>query len=673
MIRFFVFIFSLLFIHPLTAQQKRVDSLLAVIRQNKGDAQTFAAFKKLGSLFEKEKPNLAISYYRHALQFPFRTTYAKDFIAISNSLGNLYYTHGQYDSSDLFHREALSLAKSISLEDEVAKAYQGIALNFLMTSKNDSARAYFQQALDLYIKLKEPVNEANVYVGLGNVFLEERIYPESLNQFIKAANLFEGAAHDSTGLARAWLNIANIENILEQRDKALDYLSRALKIAEAKKNDAHIAYCRNLSGRILRKKKKYAEALKEYKLAETIYRKRGDVRNEAEIIFAQGNVYTDLQENQHAIANYTEAIGLAKKINNTVQLAYAFSALGQAYHNMSKNNLALNTIDSSEIYARLTENKYLEMDAYDTKSKIFRDLKNYERALFFREKYADLKEQITKDENREATSDLEAKYQNSQKQSEIELLQKDRELKNVSLKQSRTVQTALVATVVLLVIIGLLVFSRNKTINQAKRLMEIERMRNQIARDLHDDMGSTLSSINLLSQVAQSDESENGQEKKYFKQIGDQSAKMMESMSDMVWSINPDNDNIQKTIAKMKEFSAEILEPKNIGYQFQVEGKLNDISLDVAKRKNLFLVFKEAINNAAKYSEGNFIDISFSQTVNNLLLVIRDNGKGFDSVNAVNGNGLKNMKQRAGEIGGTFSIHSSSNSGTSLTLNIPLT
>src|SRR6185436_18271898 len=96
--------------------------------------------------------------------------------------------------------------------------------------------------------------------------------------------------------------------------------------------------------------------------------------------------------------------------------------------------------------------------------------------------------------------------------------------------------------------------------------------------------------------------------------IVDQSAKMMESMSDMVWSINPDNDTVQKTIVKMKEFSAEILEPKNIGYQFQVDETLNDVSLDVAKRKNLFLIFKEAINNAAKYSESTFININISQS-----------------------------------------------------------
>jgi signal transduction histidine kinase len=181
----------------------------------------------------------------------------------------------------------------------------------------------------------------------------------------------------------------------------------------------------------------------------------------------------------------------------------------------------------------------------------------------------------------------------------------------------------------MLVAIGLLVFNRNRAIQQARRQAEIERVRNQIARDLHDDMGSTLSSINLISQVALTEDS-GGVQTKYFKRIAEQSAKMMESMSDMVWSINPHNDTLQKTVVKMKEFSAEILEPKNIGYKFEIDEALNSIFLDVASRKNLFLIFKESINNAAKYSGSSFINIFITQESGELLLTIKDNGKGFD-------------------------------------------
>jgi signal transduction histidine kinase len=655
----------------LFCQQLNVDSLQAIVNLNGGDAQTFFALEKLAQFYEKENPETAIKLYRHAMRFPFRSVYARNFVSACNSLAGLYQNKASYDSSMLLHHEALELAQKIDFEKEIAKAYQGIALNYYRLSKNDSARPYLVKALEIFEKLKETSLVAGVHVNLGNVSLEERNYPESLNQFIKAADLYEGPAQDSTGLARAWLNIANIENVLEQYDKALDYLQRGLKIAERKKNYGYLAYCHNLTGRIFRKQKKFQEALQEYDQAIKIYRQRGDIRNESETVFAAGNIYSELEQFDKAMLNYYVALSLGKKTEAPSLLAYVYSAIGQTHFMLKKYSLAISFIDSSMAQATLAKNKYLEMDAYDVKSQVYKAEKKFEQSLFFHEKFSAIKDSITKDENRQTTADLEAKYQNTKKNAEIELLQKDRELKNIFLKQNRTVQTGLITAVALLIVIGILVYNRNKMIHQAKRQMEIEKVRNQIARDLHDDVGSTLSSINLISQVALAENVE--AHAKHFQRIGEQSAKMMESMSDMVWSINPDNDTFQKTLAKMKEFSAEILEPKNVSYQFQVDEGLNTVTLDVATRKNLFLIFKEAINNAAKYSESSFIDINISRTVEKLLLTIHDNGKGFDTSCTSSGNGLRNMKGRANEINANLEVNSTMGTGTSLVLNVPLT
>jgi signal transduction histidine kinase len=654
------------------SQQVNVDSLQTIVNRNQGDANTFFALEKLAQFYEKENPETAIKLYRQAMKFPFRSLYSKNFVAACNSLAGLYQNRAYYDSSLLLHQQALDLALKVDLQKEVGRAYQGMALNFLRLSKYDTAGSYLIKALDVFEKLKEPSLIAGVHVNLGNIMLEERNYPESLNEFIKAADIYEGPARDSTGLARAWLNIANIENILEQYDKALDYLKRGLKIAEQKKNYPYLAYCHNLSGRIFRKLKKFQEAFQEYEHAIKIYHQRGDIRNEAETIFAEGNIYAELGQLEKGLTRYGTALELCKSIEAPSLLAYIYSAIGQNLFGQKKYNLAIAYLDSSMVEAVATKNTYLQMDAYGAKSEVYKAQKKFELALEFHEKYAALKDSIAADEKRQTTADLEAKYQNTKKNAEIVLLQKDHQLKDISLKQSRTLQSALLSAVILLMVIGVLVFNRNKMVNQAKRQMEIEKVRNQIARDLHDDMGSTLSSINLISQVALQENGVN-QQTRYFQRIGEQSAKMMESMGDMVWSINPDNDTFQKTLAKMKEFSAEILEPKNISYQFQVDEGLNTVVLEVAKRKNLFLVFKEAINNAAKYSEGSFITISICQSADELILTIRDNGKGFDLSIPSSGNGLRNMRERANEINAQIKMDSSVGEGTLLVLNVPLT
>ncbi|HET9054354.1 MAG TPA: ATP-binding protein, partial [Cyclobacteriaceae bacterium] len=143
--------------------------------------------------------------------------------------------------------------------------------------------------------------------------------------------------------------------------------------------------------------------------------------------------------------------------------------------------------------------------------------------------------------------------------------------------------------------------------------------------------------------------------------------------SDIVWSINPGNDSLERVISKMKEFAAEILDPLDISYTFSGEENLQPIRLDVSTRKNLFLIFKEAVNNAAKYSGAGNIKIQFKKEPGRIAFCIDDNGKGFDTQTAFTGNGLRNMQARAKNIGGNLVIKSRAGSGTEIMLSFPLT
>jgi two-component system, NarL family, sensor histidine kinase UhpB len=124
-------------------------------------------------------------------------------------------------------------------------------------------------------------------------------------------------------------------------------------------------------------------------------------------------------------------------------------------------------------------------------------------------------------------------------------------------------------------------------------------------------------------------------------------------------------------VIKMKEFLTEILESKNINYRFSGAETMRSLVLSPAKRKNLFLIFKEAINNSAKYSEASFVNITLAQQDGQLHLTITDNGKGFDLVNVKKGNGLHNINERAKEVNALVELYSN-NSGTTLKLLTPL-
>ena len=118
----------------------------------------------------------------------------------------------------------------------------------------------------------------------------------------------------------------------------------------------------------------------------------------------------------------------------------------------------------------------------------------------------------------------------------------------------------------------------------------------------------------------------------------------------------------------MRSFAYELLGAKNIEFEFSADESISKLKLPMNIRKNLYLIFKEAANNMAKYSEASRAEFSFNYSKNKLLLLIRDNGKGFDTSLQTQGNGLKNMLNRAKEIGATLTIESESGSGTRIEL-----
>lgn len=210
-----------------------------------------------------------------------------------------------------------------------------------------------------------------------------------------------------------------------------------------------------------------------------------------------------------------------------------------------------------------------------------------------------------------------------------------------------------------------------------RRLMQVEKIRTRLARDLHDDMGSTLSTINILSNMAvKKIDSDQKASQDYMGRISDSSSRIMEAMDDIVWSINPVNDSMRKILARMKEFAGNVLEASDIDYSFTVDEAVRDMTFDMEWRREIFLVFKEAINNIVKYSKASHVDIVLRKQKNALLMSITDNGVGFiagqDENGALRGNGLRNMRKRAEAMNGYFQITSAPESGTSVELRIPL-
>jgi signal transduction histidine kinase len=216
-------------------------------------------------------------------------------------------------------------------------------------------------------------------------------------------------------------------------------------------------------------------------------------------------------------------------------------------------------------------------------------------------------------------------------------------------------------------------------------LLKRQAMRNKIAQDLHDNVGSTLSSISVYSQVAKIYHNQKKQDdlEQTLEKIGTASSEMISELNDTVWAINPRNDHMSVILQRMESFARPLLAAKGIKFHFAYDENLMHVNLSMEKRKNFYLIYKEAINNTLKYAECQNLFVTLKLKRAQLVMRIEDDGKGFDVKKSSEGfkssdvfgggNGLKNMQLRAREMNARLNIRSEVGRGTGIVVFVPIT
>jgi signal transduction histidine kinase len=198
-----------------------------------------------------------------------------------------------------------------------------------------------------------------------------------------------------------------------------------------------------------------------------------------------------------------------------------------------------------------------------------------------------------------------------------------------------------------------------KEIENQKAIIDVkENERIRIARELHDDIGSNLSKIALLSEVVKQN-SGNSQNKSNIGKIAFTANEMLARMSEIVWSMNPKNDMLENLISYTRKYAVEYFEDSGIECKIHLPEAVPEISVSGEKRRNIFLCVKESLHNVIKHSQATKTEIFFQNSSRGIEITIKDNGQGFLSESKINCNGLENMKVRMEAIGGKFTIENS--------------
>jgi len=209
--------------------------------------------------------------------------------------------------------------------------------------------------------------------------------------------------------------------------------------------------------------------------------------------------------------------------------------------------------------------------------------------------------------------------------------------------------------------------------SREERIAELERVRRRIATDLHDDIGSSLTQISVLSEVVQRGmRAPDGTMSGHLVYISRASRELIESMSDIVWAINPQRDRLKHLVHRMRRFASDTFTACDIEFQMILPGADEDVHLEGNLRREIFLIFKESVNNIVRHSKCTSADVELTITRTHLNLTVRDDGAGFDPGHESEGHGLASMNSRALEIGARFELESAPGKGTSIRVTVPL-
>lgn len=205
--------------------------------------------------------------------------------------------------------------------------------------------------------------------------------------------------------------------------------------------------------------------------------------------------------------------------------------------------------------------------------------------------------------------------------------------------------------------------------------LAVEQMRTHLATDLHDDLGSSLSRISILSEVARRRVESDPEGARLVSEIGEAAREMIEALGENIWAIDPRRDNLRSLVTRIRRFAGDLLEARGMAWNLQAPPDPELVKLSPLERRHLYLIFKEALNNAARHSEATSVSMSIAVAGRHLSAVIRDNGKGFmppKATESVGRHGLPSLIGRAMQLGGELKMDSQIGQGTEIRLNVPL-
>lgn len=548
----------------------------------------------------------------------------KDFLFLGRAyqvVASTYSIQGQNEASINFYRTAIQYTSMAGDSLTLGKQYFEIGKAFYHFYKTDSAIIYFTKALTLAEKTADDQKIFLIAGSIGSLFL----------------------TIDNFGEARQYL-----EYSLKNQAPISDNISLLLRLGD-------YAYC-------LVKLQQYAAADSTIKVIES-KATTDDPWSQALLNDLKGNL-------QYAHGNYQQALIFYTRANSLPGLDMEFGSrhiifdLGKTEYRLGLYPDAIRHLNEAKKFYQKIKFAPNEMLVDSLISESFSRIGKPDSALHYFRSYELLKDSVRSLQKLKTIIDVTQRYESEKKGQEIKIL------KLLAANHDQEKKIAWISALVIAVCGSYIIYRylrKRKLQNQQEVLNE----RLRISRELHDEVGSTLSGIAMYSHLTkeQIKAEKTVEVEKSLSTIQQSASDMVGKLSDIVWLVNPGKDSFQKLIERLEEFASDMAGIKNIELKTDLEAHLRQVNLPVDRRREIYLFCKEAITNAIKYSNASTIELTMTELDNKKIgLFISDNGNGFDPQKVRNGNGLTNMQQRAEKINGQFALQTAPGQGTRVSL-----
>jgi len=675
-LRYTIILYLIMAFNYLTAQVEYIDSLKAELKKANHDTTTCNILSRLAEnapdeewpAFNTQLKALAKKNLKLTTNDVLSKTFTRHLANAITNEGSIAQNEGDNKKALEAYRMSAELHEKINYKAGLATSINNIGSIFERNGNADSALYYYFESLSFSREAKDLPGEANSLSNIGSVYNSKGNIPEALNFFAQSLRICEKIG-DDFGASLTVGKIGVIYHNLNEDDKATEYFKKSLALREKIGFKQGIAEVANALGALYFGQKKINLALKYYHQSLAINNEFNNKHGQSLSLLNIGTVYNHDNDYNNALDHYKRALKVMEEIDNKDLMSNALANISEVYLKQNKLDEALvYSKKAFEIAKQIGFPKEIS-DASELLSIIYKRKGNYKEAFEMQEIYLKMHDSIDNMATKRSAISNQLKYDYEKKVIADSIKTADeKKLYEVKLKQERTNKYLLLLGFVLLILIGFIIFQRNRNTQKHKVLQ----LRNKIASDLHDDIGSALSSIKMFAGVAKLDPKK-AIEANIMEKIEGTSSETIENMSDIVWSINPKNDNFKLVLEKMKHFGESICGSSGITFLFLVEPGIDKLVLDIEQRKNLFLIYKEAINNATKYSKAKNITADLKRKGRFLNMQITDDGIGIEQDRRDKGNGIGNMQQRAADIQGKLTIHSEKDKGTSITLEFKTT